>query len=71
MRNRALVAPLVVLVVVLVASCAASAINRKPEVPRVRCLPVGAVPNSNAWVYVCTFDGDTVPESVPLPGAGV
>ena len=54
------VAAALVLIVVGVASCAAAALH-KPETPMIRCLPIGAVPDSKAWIYVCTFPGDTVP----------
>jgi len=51
---------------VLIASCSAATLREpEPELPRIRCIPVGALPDDSGWwVYVCTFKGDTVP---PLP----
>jgi hypothetical protein len=50
---------------VLVAACAAATL-REPEPPRVRCVPLGQVPNTEAWVYVCTFTGEDA-DSVAVP----
>ena len=60
----------VLLALVLVAACSAATL-RQPEVPRIRCIPMGAVPDGSAWwVYVCTFTGDSLPP-LPLPGGPI
>ena len=60
----------VLVALALIASCSATTIRQPEVVPRIRCMAMGHVPDSEWWLYVCTFTGDTVP---PLPGpiAGV
>lgn len=55
---------LILLVFLTIAACSAATL-RQPEPPRIMCLNMGEVPGSGWWVYVCTFEGDTL-DVLPL-----
>ena len=62
---------LAVLLALYIGACA-TAQQATPEVPRLQCLNMGAVPGSGFFVYLCSFTGDsvTVESDAPLITAG-
>lgn len=46
-----------ILLVLALAGCAAPMV-RQPEVPRIRCVAIGPMPDRVYWLYACTFQGE-------------
>lgn len=56
-----------ILLVLALAGCTTQ-VARQPEVPRIRCLNIGHIPDSAYWLYACEFRGDSVPPVLDDPG---
>jgi hypothetical protein len=58
MRKAALLA-------LALAGCATPMAHTAPEPPRLRCINYGQVPDSQWFIYACTFTGDTMTAPAP------
>lgn len=48
--------------------CATARQSATPEIPRIRCINVAALPMAEGWwLYACEFRGDSVPPVLAPP----